>query len=399
MRNRVPRQLQKLRQYVRLTDPIDLFPNGEQGLWWDASSTNYMTQDSAGTIPVTVATDPVGLMIDRTGNGNDGVQATTSLKPLYQTTPSRIEFDKVDDVLSTVLSSSIDGTMMLATSSGLIHCEVAISAGAYNVPRTVNYFPGDDVEQLIVRDGVLSISEEIFLKDYLGNGIYAPTGSLQNAFSSRADITKIYSNDWDMSDVTNLQSFVGGCYNLVELDTSGWDTSSVTSLASFSFSCLVLQALATANWNTSSVTDLSAFATGCSNIVELDVSAWDVSKVTNCASFVKDCVLLTSLDLSSWDLVLNTNANLFANGCTSLSSVNVGTAFDNSTCVAYNGAFTNCALSQTSVDAILVSINNAATNNGVLGIGGVNNATPSAIGQAATDALRARGWTVTLNGY
>ena len=380
-------------------NPIYLFSQGQNGLWWDASSSSHIKQDSLGTIPVTVATDPVGLMIDRTGNGNDGVQATTSLKPLYQTTPSRIEFDKVDDVLSTVLSSSIDGTMMLATSSGLIHCEVAISAGAYNVPRTVNYFPGDDVIQLILRDGVLSISEEIFIKEYLGNSIYTPTGSLQNAFSSRADITKMYSSDWDMSGVTNLQAFVGSCSNLVELDTSGWDTSNVTSLASFASTCVALQALVTTNWDTSLVTNLNAFAAVCSNLVELDVSGWDVSKVTNCASFVKDCTLISSLDLSSWNLVLNTNANLFANGCTSLSSVNVGTAFDTSTCVAYNGAFTNCSLDQASVDAVLVSINNAATNNGTLGIGGVSNATPSAIGKAATDALRARGWTVTLNGY
>ena len=399
MRNRVSRQLQKLRQYVRLTDPIDLFLNGEQGLWWDASSTNYMTQDSAGTIPVTIATDPVGLMVDRTGNGNDGVQATTSLKPLYQTTPSRIVFDKVDDQLGTTLTAAINGTAILSTDSGIIHYELSVAPGAFNIPKTVNYFPGDDVVQLILRDGVLSISEEIFIKEYLGNSIYTPTGSLQNAFSSRADITKMYSSDWDMSGVTNLQAFVGSCSNLVELDTSGWDTSNVTSLASFASTCVALQALVTTNWDTSLVTNLNAFAAVCSNLVELDVSGWDVSKVTNCASFVKDCVLLTSLDLSSWNLVLNTNANLFANGCTSLSSVNVGTAFDTSTCVAYNGAFTNCSLDQASVDAILVSINNAATNNGTLGIGGVSNATPSAIGKAATDALRARGWTVTLNGY
>jgi len=35
----------------------------------------------------------------------------------------------------------------------------------------------------------------------------------------------------------------------------------------------------------------------------------------------------------------------------------------------------------------------------VIGLNAGTNATPSATGQAATDALRADGWTVNLNGY
>jgi hypothetical protein len=70
--------------------------------------------------------------------------------------------------------------------------------------------------------------------------------------------------------------------------------------------------------------------------------------------------------------------------------------------------FTNCwlinALDQTGVDNILVSINKARVDgfsgsDGVLGINGGTNATPGAAGQAAADALRADGWTLTLNGY
>jgi hypothetical protein len=70
--------------------------------------------------------------------------------------------------------------------------------------------------------------------------------------------------------------------------------------------------------------------------------------------------------------------------------------------------FPNCwrnnALDETGVDNILVSINKARVDgfsgaNGTLHIGGGTNATPGAAGQAAADALRADGWTVTLNGY
>jgi len=69
------------------------------------------------------------------------------------------------------------------------------------------------------------------------------------------------------------------------------------------------------------------------------------------------------------------------------------------TCLATNftNAFLNCALNQTSVDNILVSINAAGTSNGTLNMTGGTSATPSATGITARTALIARGWTVTTN--
>jgi hypothetical protein len=88
--------------------------------------------------------------------------------------------------------------------------------------------------------------------------------------------------------------------------------------------------------------------------------------------------------------------------CTGLTSLNVGTSgsiFASSGCTNYSNAFLGCALNQTTVDNILVGINAAGTSSGTLYIAAGTNATPSATGQTATDALRARGWTVSLNGY
>ena len=77
------------------------------------------------------------------------------------------------------------------------------------------------------------------------------------------------------------------------------------------------------------------------------------------------------------------------------------------TCVGTNfiSAWLNNAIDQTGVDNILVSINTARLagvqtgTTKLIGLNGGTNATPSATGQAATDALRADGWTVNLNGY
>ena len=69
----------------------------------------------------------------------------------------------------------------------------------------------------------------------------------------------------------------------------------------------------------------------------------------------------------------------------------------------YEQCFHNNDLDAASVDNILVSIQASADanslDNGIIGIDGGTNATPTTTGQNAADALRARGWTVNLNGY
>jgi len=87
--------------WVRWT-PIQLFLAGEQGAWYDPSDLSTMFQDAAGTIPVTADGDPVGLMLDKSGNGNNASQSVSGSRPVYRTdgTLHWLEFDGVDDSLA-----------------------------------------------------------------------------------------------------------------------------------------------------------------------------------------------------------------------------------------------------------------------------------------------------------
>jgi len=60
-------------------------------------------QDSAGTVPVTADGDPVGRMLDQSGNGNHATQSVSGSRPVYRTdgTLHWLEFDGVDDFLDT----------------------------------------------------------------------------------------------------------------------------------------------------------------------------------------------------------------------------------------------------------------------------------------------------------
>lgn len=90
--------------------PSKLFASGEQGIWLDPSDFTTMFQDSAGTTPVTADGQPVGLILDKSGNGNHASQATAAARPLYKTdgTYHWLQFDGVDDsIVSSPFSSNI----------------------------------------------------------------------------------------------------------------------------------------------------------------------------------------------------------------------------------------------------------------------------------------------------
>lgn len=84
-------------------DPLTLFANGEQGAWYDPSDLSSMFQDAAGTIPVTADGDPVGLRLDKSGNGHHAFQTIPTARALYRTDGTRhwLEYDGVDDCYQT----------------------------------------------------------------------------------------------------------------------------------------------------------------------------------------------------------------------------------------------------------------------------------------------------------
>jgi hypothetical protein len=83
------------------TGPASLFASGEQGGWYDPSDLSSMFQDSAGTTPAAVG-QPVGLIRDGSGRGNDLTQPAAASRPvLRQDAGGRhyLEFDGSDDFL------------------------------------------------------------------------------------------------------------------------------------------------------------------------------------------------------------------------------------------------------------------------------------------------------------
>jgi len=65
--------------------PSSIFTGAVDGVWYDPSDLSTLFQDSAGTTPVTADGDPVGLMLDKSGNGFHATQVTAGNRPVYKT--------------------------------------------------------------------------------------------------------------------------------------------------------------------------------------------------------------------------------------------------------------------------------------------------------------------------
>lgn len=82
-----------------------LFSNNEQGFFYDPSDLSTMYQDAAGSVPVTAAGQPVGLIRDKSGRNNHAFQTVSASRPILKRNATTgayyLAFDGADDFLQT----------------------------------------------------------------------------------------------------------------------------------------------------------------------------------------------------------------------------------------------------------------------------------------------------------
>ena len=144
------------------------------------------------------------------------------------------------------------------------------------------------------------------------------------------------------------------------------------------------------------ISSLKSFnLSGSTNILELRLddsdfsSGINVSNLTNLEWLDVDQCNLPSLDVSGL-------SNLFyldAWGNESLTSLNISGCESLVDLDAYD-----CALTEASVNAILIELDNQANTNGYVVLDGGTNAAPTGLGAAAVTSLQGKGWDVFYNG-
>jgi hypothetical protein len=116
---------------LAITTPLSLFAASEKGVWFDPSDITTLFQDSAGTTPVTAAGQPVGRMLDKSGNGAHATQATAGARPTYQIDQYGWPYLSFNGSSSFMATSAINltGTDKLTATIGLLVNPNKITAG------------------------------------------------------------------------------------------------------------------------------------------------------------------------------------------------------------------------------------------------------------------------------
>jgi len=398
--------------------PLPIFAGGAEGVLLEAFDLSTLFQNSAGATPVTAAGQPVGRMLDKSGNGNHATQATAARRLAYQTGPARATLDKVDDrLLVTVPTGGFTGTMVLGTDQGTASYGVTIPAGSYDIGgRGGQYFPGNAIVGQVIRDGALSYEEAAATEAYfVGNGATASYGVVTNFTDFWRDWSELTSFPLiDTSAGTNFNNTWWNCTSLTSFPLV--DTSAGTVFNNTWRDCRSLTSFPLVD--TSAGTNFDNTWWNCNSLTSFPLV--DTSAGIDFNNTWRDCISLTSfplIDTSSGTVFNNTWRNCrsltsfplvdtssgidFNNtwrDCTSLTSF-PASAFDNVKGGNFISAFTNTALTQTSIDNILVSLVASGIAAGTRVFNQSGGSAPSAgTGQPAIDTLRSRGWTVTVTG-
>jgi len=362
--------------------PLSLFKSGEQGAWYDPSDISTLFQDSAGTIPVTADGDPVGLMLDKSGNINNGTQPVSVARSVFNTLPSRLTIDKVDDaIVVNVPVGGWIGSMVIATSDGTASYGVDLPAGDYEIGG--NYFSSNTINGVLLREGVVDANDLAKTECYfVGKGAKASYGDATNFNAAwyRNNLTS-----FPLLDVSSGVDF-----------RSAWNDNNLTSFPLLDVSNGTNFRSA---WQSNNLTSFPLL---------------DVSNGTNFRSAWNDNNL-TSFPLLDVSNGTNFRSAWLGNNLTSFPLLDVSSGvdfryawndnplvdfpanmFDNCLAANFDSCFSNTDLSESSIDAILTSINSNGTSNGTFDQSG--GSAPSAAGESAISSMRSRGWVVTVTG-
>jgi len=193
----------------------------------------------------------------------------------------------------------------------------------------------------------------------------------------------------DTSAVTNFSAAWYNCSSLTSFPLI--DTSAGTDFRSAWYNCSSLTSFPLID--TSAGTDFRSAWYNCSSLTSFPLI--DTSAGTDFRSAWYNCSTLTSFPLI--DTSAGTTFRQAWFNCSSLTTIPAG-LFDNVKGGDFTAAFANTALTQTSIDNILVSLVASGISAGTRVFDQSGGSAPSSTGEAAIDTLRFRGWTVTVTG-
>ncbi|WP_422028209.1 leucine-rich repeat domain-containing protein [Roseovarius sp.] len=420
--------------------PADLFRFGEKGTALIVGP-NVCFQDAAGTTPAG-AGDPVGLVLDTSGNGNNATQSDNDdYRPTLQTAGGLwyLDPDLIDDCVVHNISGSFSGGRAFSSPHGhQIDNNIPLAGfdtrlpnvrlpsyvaregnfTATEIDRVSAHMTGDRQYMVTMTDDLtlanlrmeMSNAETPVVTAIGANGVEA-TVTLGDPSDSALDLgaaglTAPATVLWPLvNDNTSLEVF--WCHNN-SLTGSIPNLSSNTTLVYF---WCYSNSLTGSIPNLSSNTNLVVF--WCHN----NSLTGSIPNLSSNTTLVYFWCYSNSLTGSIPNLSSNTNLVVFWCHNNSLTG-SIPNLSSNTTLVyfwCYSNSLTGWAggtlpvslddfraqnndLPEATVDALLAALDTAGASNGDCKLEGGTNAAPSSAGETSIDNLRGKGWTVTVTG-
>jgi len=163
-------------------DPLSLSPHA----WYDFTDLTTLFQDSLKTTPVTATGQPIGAVVDKSGNSRDANTTVTAAKPIYTTGEvgglSAAIADGIDDYLQSTgwpISQPYEEWVVLK--------QVSVTNGSYISDSAA--FGGSSLRQkTFPADSIDANSGLILNSNTFGTGVYKLLRIVRNGASSSITI-------------------------------------------------------------------------------------------------------------------------------------------------------------------------------------------------------------------
>lgn len=130
-------------RFFPLFSPRELFYGSVPGAWYDPTDLSTMFQDSTGTTPVTAVEQPVGRILDKSGNGNHASQSTAASRPTYRARYNLLTFSEQMDNGAWTKSSAGTGSAPVVTPNAAVAPDGTLTADSVLFNRGAGNAIGD----------------------------------------------------------------------------------------------------------------------------------------------------------------------------------------------------------------------------------------------------------------
>ena len=153
------------------------------------------------------------------------------------------------------------------------------------------------------------------------NGEIIANPNCRDMFNNITKVRNIELNNFNTSQVTNMESMFNWCSDLTEIKgIEKFSTSKVTNMSHMFFICRKITSLDLSKWDTSQVTNMESMFSSCNSLIKINgLDILNISKVSNMKNMFEYCDLL-----SGKITIMNPNVtyydNIFANCSTDADS-------------------------------------------------------------------------------